>query len=507
MARRKQEPFTIAVADVETSRLIDGCHPRTLFWGLAIEGEGYERFESSEELWRYLEQRTDRLCIYAHTDYDALCLLNDGIPLGIRDVRGGKILRGSGPQKHEWRDSFAVFPSTLAEILACGGFEKPSLDELDARNVADTVDALKAFRQLEVKFERAFHVRVLGERSLTGASLAMRAAELVAGPVPVDLRWREAYRGGRVEAFRVGYCGKADAWDVNSSYPAAFLDLPETDELLYMKVTVETEGPAPLFVDGEEKLLFPAGTFYTYCLRSSYERYIAPFAGVKRVRVLERLPIDCGWLRAVGDGLVRPAFELRAEAKRRGDKALAYACKIALNSVYGRLGLKPLRERAILGDRVAAGGDVPYYPLRDGRFLSFVKTRVKPKANYPYAAAITCNARARLYAGLRAAGAPLYCDTDSVYLPAGTELDVPQGDGLGEWSCDGRDQDLIVIGCKDYSYGGKVSRKGGDRYYRWTLKSIAAGRPVRAVFRSRRSEYDKREVLASGATLPLVFYD
>lgn len=500
----------LAVADVETTRIIDGCRPTTLFWGLAIEGEGYRRFETSEEMWGFLEQREEPLCIYTHSDFDLLQLLNDAQPLAIGDTRSGKILRARGPGKHQWRDSWALFPSTLAKILECAGIAKPSLDDLEERNVADTEGALIAFRQLEASFHEAFGIEALCGNVLTSASLAMKAAESVAGKVPVDLRCREAYRGGRTEAFRVGDCGAADCWDINSSYPASFLDLPEEDELLRMRVTVQTDGPAPLFLEQSDaeraKLLFPAGTFYTWCMKSSYERYLGHWPGITSVKVTDRVPLDMTWLNTVGRDLVDHAYTLRAQAKREGNSALAYACKIALNSVYGRLGMKALREVALLGDKVASGDDVTYYKIPQG-FLSFRKVLVTPKANYPYAAAITCNARARLYDGLMRAEEPFYCDTDSVYLPAGQALDVAQGEGLGEWQREGEDKPLNVIGCKDYVYGDKVARKGGDRSYRWTLKTLAAGKNVRAIFRGRKSVYDKREVLAGGATLPLVVHD
>ena len=275
----------LAVADVETSLLMGGYRPETKFWGLAIEGEDYRRFDTTAELGLFLRQRAGELLVYCHHDFDVLQLLNDGADVTVRDVRSGRVLRAQ-VEGTEWRNSHALFPSSLKEILAATGQAKPELDELEARNVADTVGALAAFEQLDERYAQSFGVRPLGGTRLTAASVAFAAAESIAGRLPRDLSTREAYRGGRVEAFRVGPCGPARCYDINSSYPAAFLDLPERDELLLLDVEVKTDGPGPLaWADYQDKLLFPQGRFESWCLRSSYERYLQPHAGINAVKI------------------------------------------------------------------------------------------------------------------------------------------------------------------------------------------------------------------------------
>jgi hypothetical protein len=493
----------LAVADVETTRIADGERPRTLFWGLAIDGEPYRHFPTTAKLWNFLIRYRQPLCVYSHHDYDQVQALVDGAPLAITDVRSGRILRSKIGANHEWRNSHALFPTALKEILEACGFAKPGLDDLEARNRADTVDALDAFKQCDQKYADLWGISPLGGKYLTAASCAFQAAQKVAGKLPIYRQDREYYRGGRVEAFRLGECGEADLWDINSSYPFSFLDAPTTDTLVVADVEVKTDGPAPLcWINPDaEKLIFPAGRFRTAFWASSYDRYIRPHGAVKSLRIERTIPCDMSWIVALQD-TIRGAYGLRLAAKKRGDGAFAYAAKIGLNSLYGRLGLKAGREIPIISDKVPEAEDIPYYRLRKG-YLSFKTIFSQPAANYLFASFVTCNARARLYDGLmRAQGEPLYCDTDSVYLRKGAKFPLAQGTECGAWKYEGS-AGLSVFSVKDYQWGKKTVRKGGDEQYQWTLKRAVDGKNAILVKKNRLSEYDKREVLWDYSTRPL----
>lgn len=525
----------VAIADVETSFLAHGEIPRTKFWGLYVEGEDYRRFETTMDLWRYLETRRDKLIIYHHHDFDIVQALVDNAPIAVKDVRSGRVLRSLGPGLHEWRNSYALFPAGLKTILKECGFAKPGLDDLVARNIADTVDTCKAFRMLSDAYRRVWGIYPLARQYLTASGVAFAAAQRVAGKLPIDLTRRDAYRGGRVEAFRVGNCGVADAYDINSSYPASFLDIPTRDALVHCRVQVDTDGPSPFWHAHEEseKLIFPSGKFETWIWASNYEKYIRPHGRVKKLEFIEPpYPVDLGWLKGVSS-LISEVYEERGRAKARGDSVSAYSCKLGLNSIYGRLGLKPEREIAIIKDTVAGDDDVSYFKLPDGRFLSFVKIKSHPAANYPYAGIITDNARARLYDALEKSGEPFYCDTDSVFVRKGAEFEMPRGSALGEWKPEGA-ANFTVTGAKDYVFGPenavetrtdndgvkhwvdaagadirpmagheKFALKGGKGHFEWTLKRALGGGKVAQRTKHRISEYDKREILPGGSTLPL----
>lgn len=507
MANKRIPPVTrrLAVADVETTNLKDGEKPQTKFWGLKIDGEEYKRFETTKALFAYLRDYPIPLTIYHHHDFDILQCLSDGSGLRISEVRNGRVLQSHGPSHHEWRNSHALFPSPLAEILESCGFEKPGLDDLEARNYADTEYTLQAFKMLAADFYKIWGVDPLCGRYLTAASMAFASAEIAAGPLPLHLQNRDSYRGGRVEAYRVGPCGPADCYDINSSYPASFRDCPKVDYLYYLDCVVDTDGPCPFFAldENEEKLIFPKGRFHTAVWGSNYERYIKPHGGIKTLKIKERIKVDFAWIQRVRER-IEHAYALRAVAKAEGKSSLAYSAKIGLNSIYGRLGMKDEREIALFAKSVASGNDVQYYPLGDAGFLSFRKIHTRPKANYLFASFITDNARARLYDGMRKAGDALYCDTDSIYIPKGRVFPLPCGSGLGEWKYEATEP-LTVISAKDYTFGTKTVLKGGKASYQWTLKKVLGGKVVKEVRKQRRSVYDKREILPGGRTLPLYF--
>jgi hypothetical protein len=502
LPRGEVERVKLAVADVETTRLAHGERPQTLFWGLAVDGEEYRRFDTTAQLWNYLVRRRDPLCVYSHHDYDMVQSLVDGAPLKIVDVRSGRVLRAKIGVEHEWRNSHALFPSSLKEILEACGYAKPGLESLELRNRADTVDALEAFKKCAEQYELIWGVQPLGSKYLTAASCAFAAAEKVAGKLPRYLMDREYYRGGRVEAFRVGPCGQADAWDINSSYPYSFMDAPASDVLVVCDVDVRGDGPGPLcWINRDaEKLLFPAGRFRTAVWASNYERYIRPHGAVRALSIVKKIPCDLSWVRELR-GMIAHAYTQRLEAKKRGDGAFAYAAKIGMNSIYGRLGLKARREIAVIADTIPEGDDVTYYRIKSG-YLSFKEIFSNPAANYLFASFITDNARARLYDGLmRAQGEAFYCDTDSVYLRAGTKFPMRQGNDCGAWKFEGTDS-LTVNSVKDYYFGGKTVLKGGDEQYQWTLRRCVGEKNVALIQKNRRTSYDKRDVQWDGSTVP-----
>lgn len=502
----------LGMVDVETTLMLDGERPRTLLWGLALDGEGYRRFSSTAKFWRFLEQRgseDEHLILYHHHDYDPLQAIGDGAPLTVSDMRGARILRARGPIGVEWRNSYALFQSKLADILEACGFEKPSLDDLEARNRADTVDALEALQILGERWEKLWGVNPIGGRHLTAAGVTFHAAQLHAGPLPRCYSHRESYRGGRVEAFRMGEVGKAEAWDVGSSYPYAFGDLPKKDTLYKLRVDVEPEGipPFAMHQTPEEKkrdgkLLFPGGVFETWIWGSSYERYVRPYAMVNSLEILDRERCDMTWLRDVG-GLLAEGYRERKRCEAAGDAAGSYALKIGLNSIYGRLGMRPVRQLVKTQKKVPNEGG--YKQLPDGRYLTFCDVPSRPAVNYLFASAVTCNARARLYEALVTSQGVAYCDTDSVYCkPDGFSQVVQRGNGLGEWAHEGTGK-LVVTGAKDYSFGGVHKLKGGSHSYTWTLRQLLKYGTVKETFRTPKSDYDKREVEGM-ETRPLEVY-
>jgi hypothetical protein len=183
-----------------------------------------------------------------------------------------------------------------------------------------------------------------------------------------------------------------------------------------------------------------------------------------------------------------------------GKNAKAVACKLLLNSTYGRIGLRPEREIVRVSDRVCGGRELVWCELPNGMVLNFCKIFTKPKSNYPFAAYITDNARGRLYAAFVKMQA-LYGDTDSVFSRKRFGLQI--GGDLGEWKHEGNEY-FQAQGVKDYRFGDKEILKGGKHFYQWTLKTLAQGRNVREIQRTRKTPLEKRVLHLDGSTSPLI---
>lgn len=533
----------LGVVDVETTRLRPGVRPRTRFWGLALEGGEYHRYETTADLMAALAKMED-IRVYNHHDYDPCQAIVDRFIPDDLFMRGGRILRCKLAGA-VWSNSHALFPDKLSKILEACGVQKlplacaahscqqpghyldpkpgkcpeckqwgkfdgydtcnPCRESLSHRNRVDCVDALGAFLRLGREYAAECGIDPIREGSTTAASAAFKAAEMAAGPLPVDLRHREAYRGGRTEAFYVTATPiEADSYDINSSYPAAFVDLPEFDWLMRCRVVVaKDDAPRPFFMenDREQGLIFPAGRFTTWITASNYERYYAPHGGIKRLEVLEKIPVDLRWLKRLAPMISR-LYRKRQESDDR--PALKYALKIFLNSIYGRLGMRPQRIETKRSTMVPQRGEVTsFYRLGPHDYLSFTERYTVPKANYPMAAAITDNARARLYDGMRRIHT-LYGDTDSIYAPAGSKFPLPTGKDLGQWKYEKRGM-LRVRTVKDYEFAGESHRKGGGRSTLWTIRLALAKQPPRRIDKRRKKRYSKRRVRGNGTTSPLVF--
>lgn len=536
--RRDPTSAQLGMLDVETTPITPKLSPINKFWGLAIEGEDYRRFDSTDELTHFLSQRArDDLRLYHWHDYEVCQAIRDYVLPQRMIMRGGRVLRCE-VEGVPWVNGYALFPTALAKLLKTFGYKKKPLNAghepecdggsekdpcscpnqhelfcpcsacdviLKERNHSDCVEGLDSLLKAGQAYEQAIGFDPVRNDVTTAAKAAMMAAEMMAGPIPVYTERREAYRGGRTEAFRLWDCGTARCYDIKSSYPASFVDLPDSDYLIHAAVKVPASpAPMPFFreADRSEGLLFPAGEFDTWVFQSTYERYIMPhFPGCVR-RIYEKIPVDFSWMKACV-----PLVEHGYALKQKGG-ALAYPAKILLNAFYGRMGLKPEATIAYIS------GDLPrrdntHFALPSGGYYVFEKVprEIRQGANYLFAAAVCDNARGRLLDGMMKTGAALYGDTDSIFVPDGTtSLPGPLGDKLGQWEDLGTGQ-LYIRTVKDYEFAGTTKLKGGKRSKTWTVRLALGRKPVRDVKRRRGedSRYSKRRVLSDGSTMPLVF--
>lgn len=512
-----------AVIDVETSNIADGEIPRTKFWGYA-DSRGYECFKTTAKLLKFLGTVEPKTLLH-HSNFDVIQLLVDGCrDIKILKSHNGRLIKCTLENRHVLLNSFSAFPVALKKIFKAFGFNKTELDQLAKRNYEDCVNGLKCFLELDEVFQSLVFVSPL--RRGTIASTGFGAAEKHAGKMPKDLRFLEAYRGGRVEVFNMRAVRAAN-YDIHSSYPASILECPATDYLLHVRVKTK-DWHCPLFDAGsDEMLLFPNGSFESYVFQSNWEKYYEPYVDKTSIKILSRERIDFSWLCQLKE-LVRTIYDKKAAS----DGAIELCCKLLLNSLYGRIGLKGESERARLLDYIPDGDDITVHFLGGGQWLCFDKVQRESRSNFPFAAYITDNARGRQFSALKR-NEPLYTDTDSVF----TKLKLSQfrdakGDNCGEWgtkfyrrcltcgelffdsdTCSKKHpgsestdkqvyEKFIALNVKDYKWADKEVRKGGTEKDIWTMKKFAAGETAKHVVRTRRTQLRKRQVLPNGDTEP-----
>lgn len=507
-----------AVLDVETTMIKSGEYPRTLFWGYADEN-GYKRFESTKKLLTFLKYETEELTLLHHSNFDVLQLLLDGANVQILRSHNTRLIRCK-IFKHILLNSYSCFPIPLAKVFECYGYKKtplqcPSHEHneegiydcpdcqslLAKRNYEDCVNGLTCFLKLDETFTKLVEVSPLQRGTIAGTSFT--AAQNCAGAkLPEDTRYLEAYRGGRVEVYNTNKT-TADKYDINSSYPFSILDTPRSDTILLVRVSTK-DNFCPLYdVCVDDCLLFPNGHFLSYTFESNLERYLKPHWSKTTIKVIKKEKIDFSWLCSLRP-LIEKLYRLKNKSKLNGEQAIETACKLLLNSMYGRIGLKGESERARFMDYRPDGDEVTTYKLNK-KFLVFDTIHREVKSNYPFAAYITDNARARLYRAFVGSKA-YYGDTDSVMTPTGKpyfDANEKQGNDCGEWKHEGRDT-FKANNVKDYFWGDEEVRKGGSGFTQWTLKTLASGKKPVAIERERISELKKRITTFSGETLPVV---
>src|SRR5439155_20614823 len=133
--------------------------------------------------------------------------------------------------------------------------------------------------------------------------------------------------------------------------------------------------------------------------------------------------------------------------------------KLFLNSIYGKIGLRGYSEKVELFPypRHRRGPSCSWSQIGFNSWLCFSEICREPRSNYPIAAYITDNARARLYRAFVETGA-LYGDTDSLVTTGAPPKNV--GDGIGQWKFEGTES-FQGNNVKDYRWGQNHVVKGG----------------------------------------------
>jgi hypothetical protein len=340
----------------------------------------------------------------------------------------------------------------------------------------------------DIVYERIAHINRIG---LTLPSTALKAFQT--GYLDRNIRipenaadkeiLREGYHGGRVEVFKAGYYPTVYVYDFNSLYPA-----------------VMATTPVPVSGQAIRTQTFHRGKSGCYRLRfRQLDRNKLPLLLHKGIGVYEgegvyfepeiRRLLDSGGEVEIIDGVffrdsdvifkawVDKLYSLRMEDK---DSPLGNACKLLMNSLYGKFGQKPERMKTL-----KAGVEEIKQAVKAGKVVDCISPkhslyRISEEMETEFehvgiAGTITSEARARLWEAFNAG--VVYCDTDSVH----TTIPKPHNETqLGSLKLE-YEGEGVYVGKKLYALrnanGEKVKAKGirvgGDNGFSLDFDSLA----------------------------------
>ena len=341
---------------------------------------------------------------------------------------------------------------------------------------------------------------------------------------------RKAYYGGRVECLKIGkITGTTYKLDINSMYPGVMargtfptklvsvwndVSLDEYKERIIgqFKYTAEcvinTKTPAYPKKDEQGRLIFPTGTFTanlsTPEIEFAYKRN--DLVSINSIALYEHEPLF--------KDFVEYFYNLRLEAKAKGDEIESFFLKILMNSLYGKFGQngrkwKTMDETADEDDiKVwleidADTGEIEHY-RQIGNVIQLLQKEEESLNSHPAIAAhITAQARIDLWTLIEKAGREnvFYCDTDSLFTnkrgldKLTNELDDIE---LGKLKNEGETTNCIIRGLKDYVFGSTERIKGVKRPDRQMSENTYALEIFRGLNGSLREADFRRVIITRG---------
>lgn len=366
------------------------------------------------------------------------------------------------------------YPKALGKIPK----DEKEKKELEIYNIRDSTITYK-FMQY---FQQYINTHK-GTLKNTGASTAFHLwvnnfldIELPIQPLDIIQFCFKGYYGGRTECFKRGLFYEPDTpilgYDINSMYPYVMKNYPypnpntiewieEPDmEMIdqhmgVSEVTIECPKDMKIpflpYRDPEnDRLIFPTGTFkgvYTH-----FELQKAVYEYGYKIHTIHKQLIASGTFDPFSK-YVHTFYSSRMQLKKEGSP-FEKCAKILLNSLYGRLGLKPygnitvrhidtLKEEDLIDYHAKGytseivGIDQEWHYFKK-ELENITQEDINASMQPMIAMYVTSYARYELHQYLLACD-PYYCDTDSVY----SKKPLPEGISLGEMKLERK----VVKGC------------------------------------------------------------
>lgn len=361
---------------------------------------------------------------------------------------------------------------------------------------------------------------------------------------------REAYMGGRSEAFKLGkinstiYC-----LDFNSLYPSVMKDNNFPTSFVkyvakaspnWLKMAIKDysiiancyiEISKPIAPKRKKRLLFPIGKFWTTIPTPEIQFLIAKDAIIqaKDVILYKQAPIFNSYISFL--------YNLRKQFISEENQVYNLLTKLLLNSLYGKFGqLKTVKEQ--LGkcniDQIWVKDIIKHSTgerLREYAFGGIIWVQKSSKKEWKHSfpaicAHVTSFARIKLLNAILKAKWEnvIYCDTDSIFVtPNGLKnlKQIIHPTKLGYLKVEKETDNLTIHGLKDYKFGKNIKRKGikktakqlssnvfkQDQWLKTKslIKKASLDKPiVKTITKTLKRQYHKGEVQEDNSIIPFV---
>ena len=520
-------PAKVLYLDVETKKQVVGDeehHRMKLGWTCYINKE--KRAKTHREVWTYFD-KTYNLCKYIESKTSErypLYLFGHNIYFDLQSSdffyffikwkwelsfyydKGLTyiLVIHKGKRNIKVLSSTNYWPCSLREVGQMLGLEKQEVDFESCTDKELSVYCKNDVKILKQSMEYYFQFvkeHDLGRFALTRAGQSFTAFRhrfmykkiAIHGDAEISAIEREAYYGGRVECFRFGKQPLDDyvLLDINSMYPyimktcpvpvrtldiAKGLDISKLQSVLdsygaIAYVSLDTDEPCYAYRVGG-KIVFPVGNFDTYVCTEGL-RYAFEHGHLKSIHklVLYEMAI-------IFHGFVDYFYALRSHYKKENNPLMEEACKILMNSLYGKFG-----QKCTIEDKRYEPDGQAYYRIESislkthEQFMEYKMFNTKvvqigeKEARHSFVgipAHITEYARFLLWMIVKSIGTDkvFYCDTDSVVCRK-IDIDSLQypisKTELGALSVKASFRNFIINGAKNYVMGNVVKIKGVPR--------------------------------------------
>lgn len=506
---KKRKKF--AVVDTETW----GLGGKLAFGCIYISDKKKFFFKTKKDFYEIIKENNIKI-VYAHNmEFDSIkireCSAFEQLKTGEQPIyAGGLLLSIIDDQGLNWRDSFSLLRSSVADLgknLGLKKLETPDkfINPKEINTISET-DIKYCYRDckiVKIFLDKLFNLTGFQKLTIASTAMAYYQSEYLTKKYyknPLHIEFSKSYYGGRVEAFTFGKVN-ANVYDINSLYPAIMKDIQLPDfTLLYkrfnpdlktfLKYLNQFEGLAKITVfqpkrrigilpyKFNERLTFPTGTFTGHF--NFNEIRFALKHGVKIIKI-EYFIYSPRIIENMFTDYVSDLYELKNTSS--GAEKLIY--KYLLNSLYGKFGQRKFDKVEYLNDDDFSNkcielikSNIPYRANSLGSGLNYLCYESSTIEDTPHsiltiASYITSGARIKLTEKLlEYENEVIYCDTDSIALK--TEK-FEQSDKLGEWSAE--------------SY--KIKQIYGNKFYRTDQGIKLKGVPKRAIIYGKKFEYAK----------------